>query len=397
MQSGTMDTPLTGSTSSGRLNEWLAPFRAWRRLGCLVFLLIGFLQAQSLFPDVDPASGLWGYRNHAQQWVIAPGYHAAAPFASGLAVVTVDEKKYIAPNGAVFPALHRVQGTRAWRPQHLIDTTGKVRWSLPTGYQVAQGARFGSGLLPVQAPNGRFGYLDRRGRVVHPFRWRRAWSFAQGWAAVQVPPEQFDSLYFALPSRLQDGFDQALRWWRQQPTLAELRRAYPQGGLDVVFIDSTGQIQAGLPVSYLPPDQGPFRFEEGYLPVMALPSQAMGLLDQKFQETLPCRFEQIGLMQEGCVFAVNRPALWQAVTPDWQGEFEAGDTLFAGYLNPAGIPIFSLSPAFLEGNCRYRIEGLPMQRGQALIWLHPLYCEHRVGLRVDQSGALVEYFELELR
>jgi len=354
------------------------------------------LDAQSLYPDVDVRTGLWGYRNDSQQWVIAPGYHQVGPFAEGVAVVTVDEKKYIAADGAVYPAMRRVRDSRSWRPQHLIDTSGKVLWSLSTGYQVPADARFGAGLLPVQAPNGRFGYLDRRGRVAHPFRWRRAWSFARGWAAVQVPAEQIDSLYFILPDTLQDRFDRDLRLWRQQKE--PLREQYPQGGLDVVFIDPAGKVQAGLPVGYVPPAaESPFRFEEGFLPVMALPSQSLGLLDQDFREALPCRFEQLGLMQEGCVFAVNRPDLLPASTPDWQGELRPGDTLFVGYLNLAGLPVFSLSQAFLEGHCRYRIEGLPMRQGRALIWLHPLYCEQRIGLRIERRGALIEYFELEVR
>jgi hypothetical protein len=371
----------------------------WQKaLGWLTLLWALPLSAQSLSPDVDGHTGLWGFRNDAQEWIIAPGYHRVAPFAEGVAVVTVDEEKYISPDGAVYPPMHRVQNTRSWRPQHLVDTSGKVLWSLPTGYQVPTGARFGAGLLPVQAPNGRFGYLDRRGRVVHPFRWRRAWCFAQGWAAIQVPAEQLDSLYFMLPKHLQDRFDRELRLWRQRKDLGPLRRDYPQGGLDVVFIDATGKVQAGLPADYVPPSQEePFRFEEGFLPVMALPGQSLGLLDQDFYEALPCRFEQLGLMQEGCVFAINRPDLLPASTPDWQGELRPGDTLFVGYLNPAGRPVFSLSQAFLEGNCRYRIEGLPMRRGQALMWLHPLYCEQRIGLRIDRQGALIEYFELEVR
>lgn len=352
------------------------------------------LWGQGLYPDVDSETGLWGYRDDSAAWRIAPQYHAAGAFGQGLAVVTLDELRYLSPEGVVFPAGHRVRGTRPWRPQAVIGPDGATRWRLPTGYEVPAQARFGAGRLPVRSPAGRWGYLDRRGRVSLPLRWARTWSFAQGWAAVQVPAAQLDSLYYGLPGGLQTRFDRELRQWRRLDLPPDLRRAHPQGGLSVVFIDSLGRVQQVLPVRYVPPEGNrAFRFEEGYLPVAALPEGGMGLLDQALRVALPCHFEQLGLMHEGYVFAVNRPAYQ---LPDVMAGLEpaSADTLFVGYLNPAGLAAFSLSPGFLDGSCRYRVEGLPMRRGQGLIWLHPLYCEQRVGLRVSAQGELLEYFEL---
>jgi hypothetical protein len=231
-----------------------------------------------------------------------------------------------------------------------------------------------------------------------PFRYAQAWSFAEGWAAVQVPAEHLDSLYFALPKPLQQRFDRELRQWRQAPVSEGLQQAYPQGGLSVAFIDRKGTVQQVLPVGYqVPPGEGPFRFEEGYLPVMALVGGGLGMLDREWREALPCRYEQLGLMREGCAFAVNRPTVLHSDANGWQESLQAEDTLFVGYLNPAGLPVFSLSPGFLSGTCGYRVEGLPMEAGQGLIWLHPLYCEQRIGLRINREGELAGYFELPLR
>jgi len=365
-----------------------------RRLLLLGCWLPHLLFAQSLVPDIDESTGLWGYRDSTGGWAIAPGYQAVTPFHQGRALVTVDEVKYIGPNGSVFPPFSRMKNSRIWRPQHVIDATGRVKFSLPTGYMTDAWAVWGEGLLPVRDPRGRYGYLDTAGRVAIPFRFARAWSFGQQVAAVQVPEAHFDSLYFSLGAAqpaLQDSLDLSLRRWRQKLRDAETREAFPYGGLRVVWIDRQGQVLQFLPAQYHPPERGAFRFSEGVIPVWHLFRRAYGLLDQQLRVALPFVYQQLGVLSEGCLFAVRRPT--QQPTPTLR---LADDQLFVGYIDLAGEPVFRLPNGFLT-DCQYRVVGLPVWRQQGLIWLYPgRRCTERVGLRVGTDGQLLSYFRLRL-
>lgn len=349
----------------------------------LLALLASPLSAQTLHPALHPATGLWGYRDSLGQWAIAAGYWAVSPFVDGHALVTVDEEKFIRPDGSVFPPLYRVKGSRSWRPQHLIDRQGRIRCSLPVGYQADPWALPAEGLLPVRNPAGLYGYVDTLGNLVLPFRFAQAWSFGEGRAAVQVRPEDVDSLYYRLPQALQDPFDRALREWRSdQPEL--IREGFPHGGISTVFIDPQGEVQAFLPARYYAVEDGAFRFSQGLLPCRDLLEEKEGMLGEGFAVALPFQYDRIGLPQANRAFAVR--------TPTYRGLAPPGETV-VGFIDLAGMPVFDISESFLaDAECSYWVQGYPMNARGGWLVLNPADCAERRFLRVSEQGELVEYF-----
>ena len=133
-----------------------------------LLLLLNMSLFGQLYPDMDPQSELWGYRNDSGRWAIGPRYIAASVFADGHALVTLDEIKLISPSGEVYPAVHRVRGAKPWRPQLIIDTTGRTTCSLPVGYQADLFAIPAHGLLPLHNLQGEYGYIDTDGACGFP-------------------------------------------------------------------------------------------------------------------------------------------------------------------------------------------------------------------------------------
>jgi hypothetical protein len=94
----------------------------------------------------------------AQKFAIAPRFDYAGPFSEGLADV-------------------RVGGKIAF-----IDKAGKIKFSLPEHITVAY--PFSSGLARVLSKSGRYGYIDKSGKIVIDLKFGLAQDFSDGVAVV---------------------------------------------------------------------------------------------------------------------------------------------------------------------------------------------------------------------
>lgn len=351
----------------------------------MVFCHALALSAQ-LFPDMDPQSGLWGYRNDTGAWAIAPGYHAASAFSDGHALVTVDELKYITPDGRVFPAFHRIQNARRWYPQYIIDSTGSISCTLPVGYQSDFFSLPAQGLLPVRNPQGDYGYIGTDGELRLPFRYAKAYSFGEGVAAVQVRLEDQDSLYFILGDSLQENMDRSLREWRRDHRdLAA--RDYPSGGLTTVFIDVKGKVHGQLLPHFYPPENGAFRYQHGLIPVVnLLKGKKVGMIDGKFLVAINFEYDYISVPQENRIFVIRTAENFGVEGPS---------SGVQGYIDLAGGVVFNAS-MFSESECRYWAEGHPISNGSGWIVLRSGSgqdeCRSKYML-VSREGELLEYLE----
>lgn len=130
--------------------------------------------------------GRWGYADRGGRVVIAARFDAARPFVDGLAQVGVLDEE--------LPEL----GGRPNIKWGYVDESGRVvvelRYAVLRGFHgnLAAAAVLDTGRPQSPAPgrgrsaNLRWGYLDRGGRVIVPFRFLDAGDFAEGLAAVDV-------------------------------------------------------------------------------------------------------------------------------------------------------------------------------------------------------------------
>ena len=107
-----------------------------------------------------PEAGKWGYINRSGDFKIAPQYAHAYPFHDGLAAVALRNED-------------------AFR---FIDTRGQV--AIDAEFQGAD-IRFSNGLCAVW--NEHYGYIDRSGRLVIPYRFYFAGHFSGGLAVIKEP------------------------------------------------------------------------------------------------------------------------------------------------------------------------------------------------------------------
>jgi hypothetical protein len=140
----------------------------------------------------------WGYIDTAGRMVIEPQYQSAGEFHEGLARVHV-WSKVACTNGtftsddAPFYAFHLLEDDLSDLPGCFptggkfgyIDKTGKV--IVTPRFFIAQD--FSEGLAAIrveESPESKFGYIDRTGKIVIPARFNQGGPFSEGLAAVET-------------------------------------------------------------------------------------------------------------------------------------------------------------------------------------------------------------------
>ena len=219
-----------------------------------------------------------------------------------------------------------------------------------------------------------------------PFRYQKVWSFGENLRAVQVDPTHFDSLYFSLNKVLQDQVDQRLRKWRQSTLGKKWRNEYPYAGLNVVFMDSANQVVGVLPPPFIPPTEGPFRFQQGLIVAWDLSKEAFGLLDQDFQIALPFEYQQLSMVVGNVLFAERR-----------RNNLQDESGYFAGIMDISGVPLFNIPLDLFRNSCQYRVEGKTYAYENGMIHLLPAYCDKSIVLKISQEGDMLGYYEVLVR
>jgi hypothetical protein len=168
---------------------------------CLTILSASFVAAQdSLSGDlfIINVNGKKGFIDKTGKVMIEPRFEQAEDFSEGLAAVKIgDWWGYIDTKGAVviepkFGAAHTfsegmVVSTlnrdfdRASNQWILLDKSGKYV-ELPQVKDI--GSQFSEGLIAAKNNQEKWGYLDKTGKVIIPFKFDRAASFAEGLAYV---------------------------------------------------------------------------------------------------------------------------------------------------------------------------------------------------------------------
>jgi hypothetical protein len=130
----------------------------------------------ALYPaEVD---GKFGYVDRRGRFVIPPRFDRAENFSEGLAAVSVRDHRDC---GRSWEA-GNMECLRASNPVGYIDETGEMQIEPRFGY----GADFKGGLAVVSMPDGKWGFIDRVGRVLGQIQFDGARQFSEGYAAVQM-------------------------------------------------------------------------------------------------------------------------------------------------------------------------------------------------------------------
>lgn len=111
-------------------------------------------------------AAMWGLINSKGDWVVKPQFDYVEDFHEGLAFVRKG----------------------AWRGY--IDTAGQVKIVLQSGPGHLEARNFSEGLAAVQNGTGKWGYIDKEGRVINALQsYSRALDFHEGLAAVSMGGE----------------------------------------------------------------------------------------------------------------------------------------------------------------------------------------------------------------
>ena len=132
-----------------------------------------------------PERGRWGYIGTSGRWDIPPRFWQAADFHEGLARVCREEGEN----------------------EEFIDRTGRVVIR-PSGLCDDD---FSEGRVQIRraGPPDRYGYLDRHGREIIPFRFDSADSFQEGLAAVRIEGQKYGYIDRAGRWAIPPSFDEA--------------------------------------------------------------------------------------------------------------------------------------------------------------------------------------------
>lgn len=122
-------------------------------------------------------NGLYGFVDHNNQIVIACSYCYAEPFSEGTAIVKTSGK-----TGCHYQSKYYRYPSRTEQIEDgtwgLVNLQGEL---IADGYEDIK--KFNDGLAAAKK-NGKWGYIDKKGKVVIPFRFAKAKSFSDGLAAV---------------------------------------------------------------------------------------------------------------------------------------------------------------------------------------------------------------------
>jgi DNA-binding transcriptional regulator/RsmH inhibitor MraZ len=191
-------------TTHRKFADGLAAVRKGRKIGFIdrsgrLVIPATFTTAEDFSEGLAYACGAvgCGYIDRAGRGVVGPGLLGGMPFRGGVAGVVVGKG---AMGGKSYALHDRELGrlTGEWEnvgslSEGLIAVRTQGRW----GYvdrrgrgvirpQYAGGGEFSEGLAPVAEQAWTCGYLDRAGRVVVPARFRLCYPFSNGLARVEV-------------------------------------------------------------------------------------------------------------------------------------------------------------------------------------------------------------------
>jgi hypothetical protein len=145
----------------------------------------------------------WGYIDHEGKFSINPQFNYAFAFSEGLALVQnaegkfgyIDEKgKYII-NPTFKQAMAFSEGlalvVKEDSQLEYIDKTGKTSLILPP--EIDKAFSFSDGLAPVSS-NGKYGYIDTKGKIIVPTKYAFAKAFSSGLGLVAELDEKTNSM-----------------------------------------------------------------------------------------------------------------------------------------------------------------------------------------------------------
>jgi hypothetical protein len=119
-------------------------------------------------PSTD--TNTWGYIDRQGHAVIKPQFSIAAPFADGLALVWAGGVKVTDPV------------VKSFVKMGYIDKTGK--WMFGSRFTYFFYNSFSEGVVPFRKSGGKWGYMNRKGKVVIKPQFDWAGNFSQGSASV---------------------------------------------------------------------------------------------------------------------------------------------------------------------------------------------------------------------
>lgn len=143
----------------------------------------------------------WGYVNVLGEFIVPPQYAFAAPFSEGLALVSFDAGRFgfinmvgqvVIPMRYSFATSFNDGVTVAGLPAVTADQADSVVYLDRRGNNIfgeatyPSGLPFTEGLASVRAPDGKFGYINRRGAQIIPATFDFALEFTEGLAPVVV-------------------------------------------------------------------------------------------------------------------------------------------------------------------------------------------------------------------
>lgn len=142
-------------------------------------------------------NGKWGYINEDGDQVIQARFKEAGNFSEGLAPVKIGEKYgYIDQSGQlVIAARYSYAATFSeglaqvgfMRGQNgYIDRDGRIAFTSTKTFKCIKDELSSEGLIKVEGPNKKIGFVDQRGNLIIKPQFDRAYAFIEGLAAVSV-------------------------------------------------------------------------------------------------------------------------------------------------------------------------------------------------------------------
>jgi hypothetical protein len=251
-----------------------------------------------VFPDeLMPSArqGKWGYVNVKREFVIAPQFDRAGPFAEGLAPVKKGELVgYIDRKGTMiirpqFKAAGEfssgLAGVQTEKGYGFIDRTGKL--VIPDRYEAV--GSFSEGRASAKKQNGKYGFINGKGKWVIPAQYDLAGPFSGGLASVKV-----DGKYGYVNGAGKPAIEPRFEWAGLfSDGLASVKEEGKYG-----FVSHGGQMAIGANFSR---PLGPF--SEGLAKAYSDKEKKYGYIDMKGIFKIPPEFDEGGSFYKGWAVA----------------------------------------------------------------------------------------------
>ena len=188
-----------------------------------------------------------------------------------------------------------------------VDETGKIIFNTPWNWN-APG--FHEGLAAVKGDNNKFGYIDKAGSLVIPYKWEDADFFYEGLAAVKDDEGKWG--YIDKNGKLIISFKEWRRVWHFSDGLARVEEKNERSG----FIDKTGKLvipcQWKTEWSYhhnAMVQKNWWVFNNG-LALVVDESKRYGFIDKVGKLIIPCQWKQAMPFKEDLALVKNESDLY---------------------------------------------------------------------------------------